>query len=160
MAIARHKMDQVLLPNSSEKTGDTLFIVTADTLVRAPQQDIEFGKPKDTEDAKRMLRYIRQEPVEVVTGCCVEKRVVVDGVWVTDQKALWAQTTLVEFIIEEDRLDWYLTHLPESLYSSGAGIIEGFGQIFFKSLHGSYTAVRGLPLFEMRQALEKFEFKF
>lgn len=160
MRIAEHKMAHVELPQPSQKTGDYLFVVTADTLVRAPQQNLEFGKPTDKEDAYRMLRCIRQEPVEVVTGCCVEKKVLIGGAWETDQKALWTQTTMIEFFIEEERLEWYLDHLPAALSSSGAGIIEGFGQLFFKSIQGSYTSVRGLPLYEVTQALKKLGFKF
>ena len=42
----------------------------------------------------------------------------------------------------------------------GAGVIEGIGQAFLKNINGSYTAVIGLPLFELRQALKKIGFKF
>jgi septum formation protein len=160
MKIAQHKMANVILPTPSEKTRDYLFVVTADTLVRVPQQNSEFGKPKNLDDAKRMLRFIRQEPVEVVTGCCIEKKVLVNGMWVTDQTVSWSQTAVVEFIVEDRWFDWYFEHMPQALHSSGAGIIEGFGQIFFKSISGSHSAVCGLPLFQVRQALEQFGFRF
>lgn len=113
MKIAQHKMENVIVPIPSEKTQEYLFVVTADTLVRAAQQNSEFGKPKNLDDAKRMLRQIRQEPVEVVTGCCVEKKVFVNGVWVTEKTVSWAQTAVVEFIVEDIWFDWYFEHMPD-----------------------------------------------
>jgi len=46
------------------------------------------------------------------------------------------------------------------MYCCGAGMVEGFGASFLKSINGSYSAVIGLPLFELRDALKKLDFKF
>ena len=43
---------------------------------------------------------------------------------------------------------------------SGAVAIEEFGAQYLKSISGSYTAVVGLPLYEVKEALIDLNFKF
>jgi len=66
---------------SSEDSADAqLLILTADTVVIAPteneQNDQEgkgviLGKPRDAEDAHRMLRMLSGKTHHVVTGVCL-----------------------------------------------------------------------------------------
>ena len=160
LAIAQHKMAHIILPEHSAQTGDYIFVVTADSLVRAVESNEIFGKPKDKEDAKRVLRILRNQPIEVATACCLEKKIWNGSAWKLQSFDYWVTEAIVEFSIEEDHLELYLKRVPESFNSAGASIIENFGQNYFKSIKGSYTATKGLPLFELRQALIKFGFKF
>src|SRR5271170_4453636 len=107
-----------------------------------------------------MLRLLRDEPAEVATACCLEKKLW-DGVqWKTIEEHSWVSTAIAEFIIEDDEIDIYLKNVPQALNSASAAIIEGFGQNFFKSINGSYTSARGLPMFEVRQTLKSLGFRF
>lgn len=42
--------------------------------------------------------------------------------------------------------------------SAGALFVEGFGAQFVKEVNGSYSAIIGLPMFEVREALEQIGF--
>ncbi len=160
LAIAQDKMSHVLLPEHSQETGEYVFVLTADSLSRTIKSNNIFGKPKDKEDAKRMMRIIREEPVEIATGCCLEKKVWKNNAWHTEQSEEWVTEGVLEFCVEEAWLETYFEKEPDALYSAGAGIIENYGQNFFKSIKGSYTAVIGLPIFELRQALKTLGFRF
>ncbi|MFH0898964.1 MAG: Maf family protein [bacterium] len=158
--IARHKMDCVIMPEHSEKTGETIFVLTADTLVRTKNSHQIFGKPCDVQHAKQMLRAYRAEPVEIVTGCCVEKKIWEDGTWKTQEIRQWTTVSYAELFIEEDDLDIFLEGAPHAMRAAGSAILEGFGQSFCKSVQGSYSSIIGLPMFEVRQALKELGFKF
>jgi len=160
LAIAQHKMDHLTLPEYSSETGDYLFVLTADSLVRATKNNQLLGKPGTIENAKKMLRIIRDQVVEVATGCCLEKKTWDGSRWKTDDFKHWVTEALVEFIVDDSSIDLYLEKAPEALHSCGGGVVEGYGQNFFKSIQGSYSAVKGLPIFELRQALNQMNFKF
>lgn len=159
LSIAQHKMDAVILP-APQEDGDVCFVLTADSLVFTPQSKHILGKPVDRADASRMLALMRTEPVEVVTACCLHKKIVRAGVWEVAEELSWTTSAEIEFYVDQDLEDWYFAQMPRALQACGAGIIEGFGSNFLKSVNGSYTAVQGLPLFELRQALKKFGFRF
>jgi len=54
--------------------------------------------------------------------------------------------------------DYYLEQIPHAINACGAGIIEDFGLNFLKTVNGSFTAILGLPLFELRKALTTMGF--
>jgi len=159
-AIALHKMDHVELPEVSSVSTDYMFVLTADSLVKTSQTNHILGKPKDKEDAKRMLRLMRTEPAEVATACCLHRMIKQENKWVVEQQAAWVTSALVELVIDEQNLERYFTYAPAYATSCGGGVIEGFGQQYVKSVTGSYTAVKGLPLYELRENLEAMNFKF
>lgn len=156
--IAKEKMSNVKLPEGND--GDMIFVLTADTMVYTTQTKTILGKPKNIEDAKRMLRLFRTEAGEVVSACCLEKKVFQNGAWQNEAENHFTTTSLVEFFVDEEEFDLYFEKLPQSLYSASGGIIEGFGQRYCKSVTGSYSNVMGLPLFKLVQALKQMNFKF
>ena len=54
-------------------------------------------------------------------------------------------------------IDIYLEKTPY-LDVSGGMAIEKYGNQFLKTVQGSYSTIIGLPLFEVREALEKLGF--
>ncbi len=160
LAIAQSKMDTLVFPNKEDVKIDYLFVLTADTLVRTVNSNQILGKPRDRDHAKQMLAYMRQEPVEVITGCCLEKFYYQQGAWVRQEYEHWTMGATAEFIVEESFVDQYLNTNPMVLSCAGAATIEDYGALFLKSINGSYSAVIGLPLFQLRQALQKLQFKF
>ena len=159
LSIAEEKMDHLILPERSEAEKDYIFVLTADTLVRSTKTNEVLTKPKDIEDGKKMLGILNQEPVEVVTGCCLDKKVWNGKSWEVQDKIHWTTKTIVEFCVDEKYLDLYFEQMPYALYACSSGIIEGFGENFLKSVSGSYTSVLGLPLYELRENLKKLGFK-
>jgi len=170
IAIALDKMQCLQFPEASQIKENKIFVLTADTLIKTDKTNQVLGKPKDLEDAKQMLRSIREQSVTVLTGCCLQ--VMTKSVqpqdashqntthWAIEKRECWATGAKVEFCIDEQNLDFYLENEPMALHACGGGVIERVGQVFLKSVNGSYTTILGLPLFELRQKLHDLNFKF
>lgn len=160
LAIAAHKMQALVLPEPSAISTNYLYVLTADTLIRNPINGQILAKPNDRAHAIEMLTAERQAPMEVVTGCCLEKFSLCDNRWVRSDYAHWTTGATIEFCVDDDAMDRYFTAFPFVLQCSGAGMVEDHGLSYLKSVNGSYTAVIGLPLYELRQALKKMGFRF
>ncbi len=160
LAIAQSKMQALVLPPRTEIDTDYLFVVTADTLVRNPRTDQVLAKPNDRQHAIAMLTEERGGPIEVMTGCCLEKFQYINGSWSVTDKAHWAMSAMVEFYVDKESVNRYLEIFPFALHCSGAGVVEDHGLSYLKSVQGSYTAVIGLPLYELRQKLASMKFRF
>ncbi|MCB9493659.1 MAG: Maf family protein [Epsilonproteobacteria bacterium] len=158
--IAKDKMRTVKLPHTSEHEDDVLFVLTADSMARDEQENEVFGKPENIEDAHRMVKIIGQRPIQVVTGCCLYKFKKVQGAWERTDAVEWSTQALVEFYIDPDMIETYFEIMPAALHACGASIIEEYGYSFLKSVQGSFTTILGLPVYQLRQALKKLDFRF
>lgn len=156
LSIARHKMNHVIAPEVSDE-GDTIFVVTADTLC----QDINgviHGKPADYQDACAKARALSAGPVQVVTAFCVEKKQVRNGAWVPVAREERVVAALCYFEIPESWIETYFKEQPIALQCAGALAIEEYGLQFLKKIEGSYTGIIGLPLYELRESLDRLGF--
>jgi len=156
--IAQHKMSSLNLPTRQEVGKDYLFAVTADSLIRNPKSNRIFGKPANRDDAKLMLCLEREGSIQVMTGVCLEKFVYENNAWHSDVKRHWTSSAMIEFYVDPESLEQYLTLLPLALRCAGAGVIEDHGLSYLKSVSGSYTAAIGLPLYELRTNLRDLGF--
>ncbi len=152
-SIAKHKMEQIIMPVGSN--GKELFVVTADTLTESLQGEI-LGKPESREHAYAMLRSV-SSGARVGTAFCLEKKVYRFEKWQTQEQIIEFVEARCVFSVPENTFDAYLANSP-ALTCSGAFALEGFGAQFFKSIDGSYTTILGLPMVELRKALEKIGF--
>ncbi|MFC1854685.1 Maf family protein [Candidatus Dependentiae bacterium] len=134
------------------------FIVTADSLVEMGHSKQIFGKPKDLEDSKYMMKAMRKEPVNGITGCVLEKRESNGKIWQTVETECWTSMASAEFHIPEGMEEEFIKQMPDSVKACGSAIIEEYGQQFCKSISGSYTAFLGLPMYDLRTKLESMEF--
>ena len=112
----------------SEKAKDkNLPVLGADTVVVL--DEVIYGKPKDHEDAKEMLRKLSGKTHEVITGM----------VLVTKGKSYpAAETTRVH-------LAAYVA-TGEPMDKAGAYALQGRAAAFIEGIEGSYSNVVGLPL--------------
>ena len=157
--LATEKKNHLILPQA-EYLLEKIFIITADTLIGLPSSTTVFGKPKNLDDAKKMLTQIGKQPVNILTGCCITAQQWNGIQWnVINQKTI-VVGALVEFCVETDQMDTYFKNEPNALNGCGASVVDSYGQCFFKSMHGSYSAILGLPLFELRIILKQFGFQF
>lgn len=152
-SIARFKMDHVELP--SDIPSSACFVLTADTICVDREGQV-YGKPKDHADAIRMLTQWREES-HVITAFCLDKKRYIDGTWLTQERAEQSVHATVIFSVPDRWLSTYLTLTP-SMQCAGGMEIEGYGSLFVKSIHGSYSTILGLPLFELREALTTLGF--
>jgi nucleoside triphosphate pyrophosphatase len=140
-------MDHVLLPQGQE--GDICFVVTADTLTENKFGEIE-GKPINCDDAIKKLKHARNG-VRTGTAFCLDRRLYKDDKWCIDVRIRQFVDATYCFNVPDNLIDFYLENVP--VVGSCAIAIEGFGGQFLKSITGSYTAVVGLPMYELREAL-------
>lgn len=128
------------------------IVVGADTVVS--MDGIIFGKPKDREDAGRMLRHLSGRTHQVSTGLTLLR---------TDQKGeiVWqksfSETTNVHVSpLSEEEIDAYLD-TDEPYDKAGAYGIQGlFGKHIFR-LEGDYNNVVGLPVHKLYEEWKRIE---
>ena len=119
-------------------------ILAADTLVAV--DDIALGKPRDEEDAARMLRLLSGRWHQVYTGVCA---IAPDG---SLHSAVDA--TDVRFAdMPEEAIRRYIA-TGEPLDKAGAYAVQGIAGLWIEELRGSHTNVIGLPLALTRRLLE------
>jgi septum formation protein len=151
--IALYKMQHVQLPVGTQ--GQRCFVLTADTLTENAQGKIE-GKPIDRADAVAKLKGARAGAVRTGTAFVLERRIYQNNQWEVEEHMVgYAQATYI-FDVADAWMDFYLDNVAVS--GAGAIAVEGFGNQFLQKIDGSYAAVIGLPMFELRQALERFGF--
>lgn len=134
-----------------EKEGqmeEDCLVIGADTIV-AKDSEI-FGKPKDTEDAKRMLSALQGREHSVWTG--VTLIYLRDG---KKKKKVFAEETKVHmYSMSEQEIEEYIrTKEPED--KAGAYAIQGYAAKFIKKIDGDYNNVVGLPVARIYQELKK-----
>ncbi len=107
-----------------------------------------MGKPRDSEDAERMLRTLAGKVHEVITGYCVCRA----------RDSILAQRavkSMVEFAGLSDEAIRAYVMTGESLDKAGGYAIQGHGGFLVARIQGSYSNVVGLPLAEMVADLVK-----
>jgi len=154
LSIALYKMQHVILPLGKTE-GEICFVLTADTMSHDKTGKIN-GKPVDREDAIEKIKAARAGSF-LCTAFCLDKKIWRNGVWEIEERI--ADIVFAEFlyVVNDEWIDYYLEHTPY-LDVSGAIAVEKFGNQFLKSVHGSYSTIIGLPLFEIRQALDRLGF--
>jgi septum formation protein len=118
---------------SRPQPGD--IVLAADTVVCLG--DEMFGKPRNDEDARRMLRLLSGRDHFVYTGICI----LAPGRTIKDIAA-----TKVSFaVLTEDEIEEY-TRSGETRDKAGAYAIQGWASRFVTQIEGCYHNVVGLPV--------------
>ena len=112
-------------------------IIGADTVVVIDAEIL--GKPRDEDDARRMLRQLSGQWHQVLTGIAL-----IHGAPAEIRVA--HETTEVKFAaMREDEIDWYVSS-GEPLDKAGAYAIQGLGSRFIEGIRGDYFNIVGLPV--------------
>ena len=120
---------------SELNAGDGFIFLAADTAVVVGDQVL--GKPRDAEDAARMLRLLSGRTHRVLTGVSARSAAL--------ELAL-VETTTVTFVqLTEDQIAWYVAS-GEGRDKAGAYAIQGLASRFIPRIEGSYSNVVGLPI--------------
>jgi len=118
-------------------------VIGADTVVVIDGQILE--KPKDHEDAKRMLRLLSGREHRVITGVCI-----VCG----DRRRVFSQETAVRFFpLGDEEIARYVA-TGEPMDKAGAYGIQAFGALLVEGITGDYFNVVGLPVARVARELE------
>jgi len=127
-------------------TGE--IVLAADTAVVLAGEVL--GKPRDGEDARRMLRALSGTVHEVLTAVCVRRSLAIELDVVVATKVRFSR-------LSRGEIDWYVA-TGEPLDKAGAYAIQGSGGAFVLSVEGSVSNVVGLPLAETADLLRRAGF--
>lgn len=151
--IAELKMNHIVLPVGKE--GEIAYFLTADTMTIDPHGQFH-GKPVDRQSAIAMLKACRQGAI-VGTAFCLERKVYMHNQWHTQECITGYDRAWCVVDIPDEFLDFYLDQVPYTSVSGGI-TIESFGEQFVKEINGCYSAIIGLPMYKVRDALYKLGF--
>lgn len=122
------------------------MVIGADTIVVLDGRI--FGKPRNREDACRMLGQLAGRRHEVITGVCLVHRSL-------DTELVFADTTRVWMRrLEPAQIAEYHNKI-DPLDKAGAYAIQEHGEGIVERIEGSYNNVMGLPVERLRATLER-----
>lgn len=144
-ALARRLAERKAAAARNEGTSEITVVLASDTVVACHERAL--GKPRDEAEAVAMLQSLSGREHEVLTA-------------VTASSDTRSETILSRSLVSfreisesEARLYW---RSGEPRDKAGAYAIQGLGAVFVKDLHGSYSGVMGLPLYETAALLAQF----
>lgn len=120
------------------------LMITADTIVWIDGSVL--GKPKDREDALRMLRQMSGRTHEVFTGVCITTT----G-W---QRSFSARTEVRFASLSDEEITYYVDKYRPMDKAGAYGVQEWIGFIGVEYISGSYYNIMGLPVQRLYQELK------
>ena len=137
------ELNAVLKAEAVARLRPDATVIGSDTLVFI--DDIPLGKPRDLEEARRMLRRLSGRTHQVCTGVCV--------IYPSGLKKVFHDITEVTFLALDDRGidDYFLQVNP--LDKAGAYGIQESGELIISGISGNYDTVMGLPVDKVIAAL-------
>lgn len=130
---------------SESRAGSSYMVIGADTVVAIG--DSILGKPKDEEDAKKMLRALSGKTHAVYTGVSV---ITAAGV-----KTFHEKTNVTFFPMSEEEIAEYVATL-DCMDKAGAYGIQGFCARYIAGIDGDYNNVVGLPVGRLYQEIKEW----
>ncbi|PKQ64975.1 septum formation protein Maf [Labilibaculum filiforme] len=122
------------------------LVITADTIVCV--NGWILGKPKDREDAVKMLNALSNQSHQVISGVCLMSN---------EKKLSFSTTTNVHFkALSDEEIDYYIDNYKPYDKAGAYGIQEWIGFIGIDGIEGSYFNVVGLPIQRLYQELLNF----
>lgn len=126
--------------------GGGAVVLTADTVVVLGGEVL--GKPKDLDDARRMLRMLSGMTHHVVTGVCLTA---------ADRQRCFSVVTDVTFReLSDGEINYYVDKYRPLDKAGAYGIQEWIGYVGVTSISGSYFNVMGLPVQRIYEELRRF----
>ncbi|NCB91721.1 MAG: septum formation inhibitor Maf [Clostridia bacterium] len=124
------------------KSEDAL-VIGADTIVVFDGKML--GKPRDREDAVRMLSMLQGKTHSVYTGVTLLTK---------ETRVTFAEETKVMmYPMSQEEISWYVD-TKEPMDKAGAYGIQGFCARFIQKIDGDYNTVVGLPVGRIYQELK------
>ena len=124
---------------------DHRLILGSDTIVVC--DDEILGKPKNKADGLAMLRLLSGRTHQVLTAVALLNH---------DKQAWTMSVTDVSFTSLNDAEIEAYWESEEPFGKAGAYAVQGLGAMLVNEIHGSYSGVVGLPIFETVNLLKNF----
>jgi len=127
-----------------QELPENFMVITADTVVIAENEIL--GKPKDREDAFRMLKLLSGKTHRVVTGVTVHTK---------ELSKTFSVTSKVTFDnLDNQEIEYYVDNYKPYDKAGAYGIQEWIGYIGVSGVEGSYFNVMGLPSHKLYKVLK------
>ena len=125
-----------------EPLAEDEVLLTADTIVWVPGEGgrggVMLGKPKDEEEARRMLRMLSGRMHAVYTGVTLRTH---EGMQtITDKTEVWFRA------LTEEEIAYYVEKYQPLDKAGAYGVQEWIGYVGVTKIVGSYFNVMGLPV--------------
>jgi septum formation protein len=118
-------------------------VLAADTAVIVDAAIL--GKPRDRDEAQRMLLMLSGRTHEVLTAVALQ------GAGGTQSRLCVSRVSFRAIDAAEARAYW---ETGEATDKAGGYAVQGYAAVFIETLAGSYSGVMGLPLFETAALLD------
>lgn len=125
---------------------DNELIITADTVVILDNEVI--GKPRDEEDAKRMLAKLSGRTHVVVTGVALSNTKGIQSSFSVKSKVKFSN-------LSKDEIEYYVKKYSPLDKAGSYGIQEWIGAVAVEGIEGSFYNVMGLPVHQLYKQLSK-----
>ena len=145
--VQRVALEKARAGNQLLASDDTHPVLGADTAVVV--DDCILGKPANRDDALAMLASLSGRKHQVISAVAL----------VADNEAIRTNISQVTFnSLSREQIHAYWNS-GECQDKAGAYAIQGRAAMFIQELHGSYSGVMGLPLYETAGLLNEFGIK-
>jgi septum formation protein len=136
-SLALRKVNKIL---DLLKSGMPPWICGADTVVSVDGSI--FGKPRDRDDAHRMLLVLQGRDHDVVTAVALYN----GKDRTTDCRVVRSTVSFAK--LSDSEIEWYL-NTGEWQGVAGGYKIQGLASCYISGIRGSYSSIVGLPLREL-----------
>ncbi len=131
------------------------LLITADTLVFLGTEAL--GKPRDREDAVRMLRELSGQAHTVTTGVCIRTGSPAGSTGNLPAMESFTDSSLVHFAeLTDADIAYYVDRYKPYDKAGAYGIQEWIGAAAITRIEGSYYNVMGLPTAALWTHLKKY----
>ena len=121
-------------------------VLCADTSVALGR--VIFGKPTDAADAGRMLAALSGRRHRVLTALALQHG--------AQRLSALSRSQVVMARLDPAQIERYVAS-GEAFGKAGAYAVQGRAAAFIAELHGNYSGIMGLPLFETAQLLRQLD---
>lgn len=131
---------------SKDSLAENEVMLTADTIVL--QNNIIFGKPKDRNDAIRILGELSGKMHEVITGVCLVSQ---------NKQTTFSVVSKVFFEeLTREEIEYYIDNFEPFDKAGAYAIQEWMGHCKIAKIDGSYSNIMGLPMETVYKELAAF----
>ncbi|MBD5552565.1 MAG: septum formation protein Maf [Lachnospiraceae bacterium] len=142
---------QISSADGSQINGADVLVLSADTVVSIEGEIL--GKPKDEEDAVRMLSLLSGKEHQVYTG--------VTMIWISEESkkeeySFYVCTGVLMYRMNRAEIMEYVRS-GEPMDKAGAYGVQGKAAAFIKAIRGEYSNVVGLPVGRLYQEMKAWD---
>ena len=144
--VPEHLSYQKSLAFSDDELPENYLLITADTVVIDGGEIL--GKPRDRDDAMRMMCLLSGNTHHVVTGVTVRSKAK------TRSFSMKSKVTFAQ--LDSEEMAYYIDNYKPYDKAGAYGIQEWIGYVGISGLNGSFYNVMGLPTRRLYQILKTF----